>query len=122
MVHSNSLTKEVAYYKQEVLENETKLQEMKDQNKNPHDIKKFEEVLGESKMMIPDSKKRLDQALSDLEAFSSSTDAHGLETSEWYGPAQELLKAKNNQTQGESTADDVVEETDVSGLREGEAF
>lgn len=122
MFQTNRLTKEVAYYKQEVIENETKLKEMKDQNKNPHDIKKFGEVLGESKMMIPDSQNRLDRALSDLEAFLSSEEAQGLEASEWYGPAQDMLKAKNDQTQGEGAADDVVEETDVSGLQDGEAF
>jgi hypothetical protein len=94
---------------------------MKDQKKNLHDIKKFEEVLGESRMMIPDSKNRLDQALSDLETYLSGTEAHGLETSEWHAQAQEMLKAVRKQTQ-EGNTDDVVEETDVGNLQDGEAF
>ena len=96
---------------------------MKDQKKNAHDIKKFEEVLGESRMMIPDSKNRLDQALSDLKAYLtvSGAEGQGLETSEWFGPAQELLKAKNGQKM-DGDADDIVEETDLSNLQDGEAF
>ena len=93
---------------------------MKEQNKNPYDIKKFQEVLGESYMMIPDSKNRLEQALSDLTTYVESVEVKGLETNEWYVQAQELLKKDNCQTGNIST--DIVDETDVSGLQEGEAF
>ncbi|OEU16399.1 tubulin binding cofactor A [Fragilariopsis cylindrus CCMP1102] len=114
------LSKEVSYYQDEVDENEEKIKEMKDQNRNPYDIKKFQEVLGESYMMIPDSKNRLEQALSDLTTYVESAEVKGLETNEWYVQAQELLKKDNCQTGDIST--DIVEETDVSGLQEGEAF
>ena len=127
--------KEVSYYQQEVIENEGKLKEMKDQNKNPYDIKKFQEVLGESYMMIPDSKNRLEQAISDLATYMESAEVKGLaaettddddndnDNDEWYVKAQELLKKENVdcQTTGENR-EDTVEETDVSGLQEGEAF
>ena len=42
---------------------------MKDDNKDPYDIKKFQEVLGESHMMIPDSISRRDKTLDDLKEF-----------------------------------------------------
>ena len=130
----HSLLKEVSYYQQEVIENEDKLKEMKKQNKNPYDIKKFQEVLGESYMMIPDSKNRLEQAISDLATYVESAAVKGLlaeitdddnNNNEWYVKAQELLKKENNtncQTGEANKEDDTVEETDVSGLQEGEAF
>jgi hypothetical protein len=110
------------YYQQEVIENETNLQEMKDQQRNVHDIKKFEEVLGESRMMIPDSKSRLDQALSDLTAYLTSDEVKDLETSEWFIQAQDLLKVNKSQTQDAEDIGYVLEETDVSNLDEGEAY
>jgi tubulin-specific chaperone A len=118
--YCDSLSKEVSYYQDEVVENEEKIKEMKEQNKNPYDIKKFQEVLGESYMMIPDSKNRLEQALSDLTTYVESAEVKGLETNEWYVQAQELLKKDNCQIGDINT--NVVEETDVSGLQEGEAF
>jgi hypothetical protein len=93
---------------------------MKDQNKSPYDIKKFEEVLEESHMMIPDSKNRLEQALSDLATYLNSTEVKGLEADEWYLQAQEMLKEEGVHSEGDN--DDVVQETDVSNLQEGEAF
>mmetsp|Transcript_16623 Transcript_16623/g.16606 ORF Transcript_16623/g.16606 Transcript_16623/m.16606 type:complete len:101 (+) Transcript_16623:161-463(+) len=100
---------------------------MKEENKNLHDIKKFQEVLGESYMMIPDSKNRSEQALFDLTTYLESAEVKGFETNEWYVQAQELLKKKNCQlgdvnntpVAGES---DIIEETDVSSLREDEPF
>jgi tubulin-specific chaperone A len=114
------LKKEVAYYEQEVFDNEAKLKEMKEQHKNPHDIKKFEEVVGESHMMIPDSKNRLEQALTDLAAFIDSTEVEGLETDEWYVQALELVKEIHAPIK--DAREDIVQETDVSNLQEGEAF
>jgi hypothetical protein len=116
-----SLKKEVLYYEQEVVENESTLQVMKEQNRNPHDIKKFEEVLGESQMMIPDSRNRLEQALSDLATYLDSAEVKGLEADQWYLQAQELLKQEGTATL-EVDNNDVVQETDVSNLQEGETF
>ncbi|VEU38465.1 unnamed protein product [Pseudo-nitzschia multistriata] len=121
------LSKEVKYYQQEVVENESKLNEMKEQNKNPYDIKKFEEVLGESHMMIPDSKNRLEQALFDLASYVDSAEVKELATElaadEWFLKARELLQKEGLSVGGDNNfSEDIVEETDVSGLQEGEAF
>ena len=64
----NSLIKEAKYYKEEVKENEAKLAKMKEENKDKYDIKKFQEVLDESIMMVPDSENRMKKAAEDLEA------------------------------------------------------
>ena len=102
------------------------MKEMKEQNKNPFDIKKFEEVLDESYMMIPDSKNRLEQSLTDLETYVESAEVKELaaETigNEWYAKALELLNECTNRQTGGNSNEDIVGETDVSGLQEGEAF
>eukprot|EP00539_Tryblionella_compressa_P012096 CAMPEP_0178812098 /NCGR_PEP_ID=MMETSP0745-20121128/19644_1 /TAXON_ID=913974 /ORGANISM="Nitzschia punctata, Strain CCMP561" /LENGTH=72 /DNA_ID=CAMNT_0020472867 /DNA_START=27 /DNA_END=245 /DNA_ORIENTATION=+ len=72
--------------------------------------------------MIPDSKNRLEQALSDLAAYLDSAEVKGLETNEWYVQAKELLREESVAVKDKSEDDDVVEETDVSQLKEGEAF
>lgn len=114
------MIKEVAFYKTEVKENEAKLAEMKAQNQDPYDIKKFEEVLGESYMMVPDSTARLEDTLSDLAAYIESSDiTEEHKSNEWYKMALELVANHQNTNQDQS---DTVEETRVDDLAEGEAF
>lgn len=61
------LAKEAAYYVKETNENEAKLAKMKEEGKDFYDIKKFNEVLDESKMMIPDSEARLKRNVEELD-------------------------------------------------------
>ncbi|EJK69797.1 hypothetical protein THAOC_08907, partial [Thalassiosira oceanica] len=76
------LVKEASYYVKETEENEATLKKMKEDNKgehpsdaegnygrDPYDIKKFQEVLGESQMMIPESKMRRDKAIESLREY-----------------------------------------------------
>lgn len=63
------MLKEVQSYEKEVVTNEARVQKMRDEGKDPYDIRKQEEVLQESYMMIPDSKARLESTLADLEAL-----------------------------------------------------
>lgn len=75
------LNNEVEAYKKEVIHNENRVQKMRDDGKDEYgnlitycyshvhvylDIRKQEEVLQESYMMIPDSKRRLEAAIDDL--------------------------------------------------------
>ena len=113
---TNSLVKEVAYYEKEVLENEAQLEDMKAKNQDPYDIKKFQEVLDESYMMIPDSKGRLKQALEDLQSYTESSEVESLQSNEWFIQAKDLL------TKELEVTDDALVETDVTDLQEGEAF
>ena len=60
------LQKEVTSYEKEVVTNEARIQKMKDDGRDEYDIRKQEEVLQESYMMVPDSKSRLERALGEL--------------------------------------------------------
>ena len=60
------MSKEADYYVKEVAENTAKVEKMKADEKDPYDIKKQEEVLDESIMMVPDSRRRLGEAIDKL--------------------------------------------------------
>lgn len=60
------LTKEKISYEKEVIQEEKRIQKMKEEGKDEYDIKKQGEVLQESKAMIPDCLKRLNTAYLDL--------------------------------------------------------
>jgi tubulin-specific chaperone A len=130
------LVKEVEYYNQEVCDNEAQLKEMKLKEADPYDIKRFEQVLGESYMMVPDSSKRLLQALEDLAAFLAAHPHNDDEEVEevkntstdppcWYSIAKEIMQkhsTKSDMPSGSIIADDAVVETIVDDLEDGEAF
>lgn len=64
---------------------------MKDEMKDTYDIKKFEEIVGESSMMIPDSKRRLNENIESLRLFLDT--ASGLnKDSDLYTQAQEFIE------------------------------
>lgn len=113
------IAKEVNYYKKEVKENENKLAAMKEAQRDPHDIKKFEEVLGESYMMVPDSEKRLQKGLEDLSELLDSDECKALDSNEWATSAREILKEHGAAGKGDGAG---VQETDVSDLKDDEAF
>jgi tubulin-specific chaperone A len=107
------LAKEVAYYEKEVKENEKKLEGMKEDKKDAYDIKKFEEVLGESYMMIPDSKARFQTSLEELSLFiDGNPDLQG----EWISAAKYMMEEHGISTNTPAS------ETNVDDLKEGEAF
>jgi tubulin-specific chaperone A len=123
MLSEKRLVKESAYYEKETKENEEQLQKMKDEQKDHYDIKKFEEVLAESQMMIPDSISRRDKALDDLREFVSvlekdEADNNELMTCEWMAEAKKLAPSEKNNANGGGD----VEITAVDDLAEGEAF
>jgi hypothetical protein len=124
----NRLTKEVAYYKKEALENEKVLEEMKeDTTKDSYDIKRFQAVLNESYMMIPDSTKRLQQTADDLAEFLSQQEQQQEvdTTGEWYRTAEDFLKEHQAATAASSEKSDkqnTPETTNVDDLAPDEAF
>lgn len=101
---------------------------MKDEKKDPYDIKKFEEVLGESQMMIPDSISRRDKALVDLREFVSTLEKdevgnNELMSCEWMIEAKKLVPCEeNNDVVGGGGEGADVAITAVDELAEGEAF
>ena len=90
---SRRMIKEAAYYKKEAVQNEERVQKMKDDGVDQWTVKKAEEVLGESYMMIPDSEKRMKASIEDLFAFvqENGEDADVKESKE-YEPVQALLE------------------------------
>lgn len=108
----------------------------KDETKDPYDIKKFGEVVGESQMMIPDSLNRFQKSLEDLKNFISNNEKVLDIESEIFVASSTLIDKydttnKNNSSNdgidssGSSSNgkdDDKVEETNVEDLQEGEAF
>lgn len=63
------LIKEASYYKKELVESESRLQMMKDDGLEPHGLKQQENVVDESRAMIPESAARLEAAVADLRLF-----------------------------------------------------
>ena len=87
---------------------------MKEENQDQYDIKKFQEVLDESHMMIPESQSRMKKSVEDLASFMEKNMSE-LKAEEWISTAKALVKEH-----GGSTSDDMVlTKVDVE---EGEAF
>ncbi|CAH1253852.1 TBCA [Branchiostoma lanceolatum] len=87
--------KEKTMYGKEVLKEEERLEKFKSEGKDDHDIKKQEEVLQESKMMIPDCRRRLDTAYDDLKkTLEAEAD---LNETEEFKAAQEVLDDASKQ-------------------------
>ncbi|XP_031091340.1 tubulin-folding cofactor A [Ipomoea triloba] len=60
------IVKELHSYEKEVERESAKTADMKAKGADPYDLKQQENVLAESRMMIPDCHKRLEAALTDL--------------------------------------------------------
>ncbi|KAG6551164.1 hypothetical protein Mapa_007399 [Marchantia paleacea] len=82
--------KELKSYETEVERESTKTQKMKDNNADSHDIKQQENVLSESKMMVPDCRRRLETAVANLEAALAAVEGD-MEGKEDVTVAQELV-------------------------------
>lgn len=81
----------MSHYKSETLENEERVARMKaDESKDKYDVKKAEEVLEETKMMIPDSTRRLNLALDELEMLLDTENPQVLESAD-YPIAKQLI-------------------------------
>ena len=99
---------------------------MKDENKDKYDIKKFQEVVGESQMMIPDSSSRRDKALEDLKEFVAllKKDEGSIELMkcEWMVEANKIVGVSDADSKVDGNEGADVAETAVEGLADGEAF
>ncbi|OMO93100.1 Tubulin binding cofactor A [Corchorus capsularis] len=62
------IVKELHSYEKEVEREAAKTADMKEKGADPYDLKQQENVLAESRMMIPDCRKRLEASLADLKA------------------------------------------------------
>ncbi|GAB2274181.1 hypothetical protein Dimus_008949 [Dionaea muscipula] len=76
------IVKDLRSYEEEVEREAAKTADMKEKGADPYDLKQQENVLAESRMMIPDCRKRLESALADLKATLAELE----ESNEKLGP------------------------------------
>ncbi|XP_015109536.1 tubulin-specific chaperone A [Diachasma alloeum] len=96
------LAKEKVTYEKEAVQQKERIQKYKDQGKDGHDIRKQEEVLQESLMMIPDCQRRLVKAYEDLKKILESE--QDLKDSEPYLDAEKVLEEAEQQLPKDSEA------------------
>ncbi|WIA33399.1 hypothetical protein OEZ86_006533 [Tetradesmus obliquus] len=74
--------KEYVYYQKETEKEQTRVESMKAAGADPHDLRQAETVLAESAMMVPDTRQRLEAALSDLKSFVADNAQDAADTEE----------------------------------------
>nr|ABK27074.1 unknown [Picea sitchensis] len=74
--------KELHSYEKEVDREAAKTADMKEKGADPYDLKQQENVLAESRMMLPDCRKRLESALTDLQGMLAELEQSGQEGDE----------------------------------------
>ncbi|GJP42630.1 hypothetical protein CLOM_g2174 [Closterium sp. NIES-68] len=89
------LLKELKSYETEVEKDAARVEEMKASGADSHDIKQQENVLAESRMMVPDCRKRLEAAYYDLESTvdGARDDTALVDTSEFKEALEILAEA-----------------------------
>uniref|UniRef100_A0A0D6R2Z8 Tubulin-specific chaperone A n=1 Tax=Araucaria cunninghamii TaxID=56994 RepID=A0A0D6R2Z8_ARACU len=83
--------KELHSYDKEVDREAAKTAAMKENGADPYDLKQQENVLAESRMMIPDCRKRLEAALGDLQGMLAQLEESG-EDGEEIRDAKSIVK------------------------------
>ncbi|XP_038076378.1 tubulin-specific chaperone A-like [Patiria miniata] len=84
------LVKEKTMYEKEVTDQTAKVERMKAEEQDEHNIRKQQEVLEESKMMIPDSNRRIKTAFAELKNLLETTEE--LKEDENYQTASTLIE------------------------------
>lgn len=86
------MKKDLEYYAKEHEAQAQRIERMRAEGRDEHDVRKQEEVLVETETMLPDCQSRLREAAQDVEAFISTHRAQ-LEPLEVFQEAQALLDA-----------------------------
>ncbi|XP_076249364.1 tubulin-specific chaperone A-like isoform X1 [Calliopsis andreniformis] len=89
------LAKEKITYEKEAAQQRERIQKLKEQDKDGYDIKKQEEVLQESLMMVPDCQRRLIKAFEELKKILDTE--QDLKELEDYIEAEKVLQEAENQ-------------------------
>lgn len=89
------IAKEKVTYEKESEQQRERIQKYKDQGKDDYDIRKQEEVLQESLMMVPDCQRRLAKAHEELTKILESE--QDLKEAEAYLEAQKVLEESSAQ-------------------------
>ncbi|KZC05395.1 PREDICTED: tubulin-specific chaperone A [Dufourea novaeangliae] len=89
------LAKEKVTYEKEAAQQRERIQKLKEQDKDGYDIKKQEEVLQESLMMVPDCQRRLVKAFEELKKILETE--QDLKEIEDYIEAEKVLQEAETQ-------------------------
>ncbi|KAH0539939.1 tubulin-specific chaperone A-like [Cotesia glomerata] len=89
------LTKEKITYEKEATQQQERVEKYKKEGKDQHDIKKQEEVLQESLMMVPDCQRRLVKAYEELKNILDSE--QDLKETETYIEAEKIIADAKSQ-------------------------
>lgn len=89
------IAKEKVVYEKEAEQQKNRIQKIKDEGQDEHNIRKQEEVLQESLMMVPDCQRRLVKAYADLKTTLETE--QDLKDKEDYITAQKVLKDAESQ-------------------------
>ncbi|EGI63120.1 TBCA protein, partial [Acromyrmex charruanus] len=89
------LAKEKVTYEKEAAQQRERIQKLKEQDKDGYDIKKQEEVLQESLMMVPDCQRRLVKAFEELKKILETE--QDLKEVEDYIEAEKVLQEAEEQ-------------------------
>ena len=124
------LIKEVAHYRKEVTENESKWKQVEaDPTKDEYDAKRFRDIWEESVRMVPDSERRLQAAREDLSTLVQTHFSAEHEENEWLpvareivGSGEETIVNNGNKDRQDKIGGAGGEVTNVDDLAEGEAF
>ncbi|XP_008552838.1 tubulin-specific chaperone A [Microplitis demolitor] len=89
------LAKEKQTYEKELIQQQERVEKFKQEGKDQHDIKKQEEVLQESLMMVPDCQRRLMKAHEELKSILESE--QDLKETEIYIEAEKVVAEAEEQ-------------------------
>jgi hypothetical protein len=113
------LAKEAQYYKTEAADNESKLAAMKESGEG--NVRQQEQVLDETRSMIPHSESMLAKSLEELLALVQAQDSPTDEEGEWLAAAKTVLK-ENGMLGDDEAAKEEAAATKVDDIKDGEVF
>ncbi|KAL0410760.1 UNVERIFIED_CONTAM: Tubulin-folding cofactor A [Sesamum latifolium] len=85
------IVKELHSYEKEVEREAAKTADMKAKGADPYDLKQQENVLAESRMMVPDCRKRLEAALSDIKGTLAELEESGQKEGSEFDDARSII-------------------------------
>ncbi|KAI3617161.1 hypothetical protein CBS9595_003070 [Malassezia furfur] len=91
------LSKEYWMYKQEAKEQELVVEKYLGEHREPHEVRKQEEILKDCAQMVPDTRRRLADGVSDLDAYMHGLSNEAKDTDEYRAAVQALDTAKNDE-------------------------
>lgn len=89
------ISKEKKVYEKEALDLAGKVEKMEKEGADHYVVKKQREVLQESQMMVPDSQRRLEKAIKELEALVKTEENKDLAETEEYKAAETAIEEAN---------------------------